>query len=211
MRSGDMNQDSHLLSRLKTLATAIRGLSHTFRFIVGAVYALREARALGHRDRVDYGEDDRNKHLSQLLAVINALDAGLLLDPTWKAGFYYNAAIMRIDACYERFLKAVEEAAAAGHAQRRADEAETEALARHAETALRLGSPLVRDHLRCVRKEVNKLKHVLYGQQPQHAGERVEASDVNNALKAVAELVSMMERPEIKALLATRFGAPPPA
>ena len=166
---------------------------------------------LGHRDRVDYGEDDREKHLSRLVAVINALDAGHLPDPVWKAGFYYNAAIMRIDACYERFLKAVEEAAAAGHAQRRAGEAETDALARHAESVLHLGSPLVRDHLRWVRKEVNKLKHALYGQQPQHAGERVEASDVNNALEAVAELVSMMERPEIKALLATRFGAPPPA
>jgi hypothetical protein len=101
------------LTRLEALSREVPELAHTFSFMVGAVYSLREARARGHRDRADYAETDRADHLRRLHAVVAALSDDGSPQPVWIAGFYYNSAIMRIDACYERFLKAMLEAAGA--------------------------------------------------------------------------------------------------
>ena len=207
----DMTDERDVVFRLKQVAGECPMLAHTFRFILSAVHALREARVLEHRDRATYGEGDRPQHVRQLIEAIDAIVADRPLDPTWMAGFYYNSAIMRIDACHERFLKAMVDAANAGPVQVAPREAETDAHARHLEAALHLASPLAREHLVWVRKEVHKLKHALYGQEPRHARARPKPNDLENALAAVKELVVMMEQREVKAQLAARFGGPPPA
>lgn len=199
-----------LLKRVKALSSEFPKLTHTFNFMVGAVYSLREAHGQGHRDRATYDETDRTEHLRRLHEAIDAVAADATPEPVWIAGFYYNAAVMRIDACHERLLKAMLEAAGVQPEKAKGGEAETEAWAKQLETTLRLDPPLARQHLALVRKEVNKLKHKLYGQELSHALGRPEQNDLVNATAAINELVALMERPEIRSRLTESFAELPP-
>lgn len=205
-----MSDESVLLKRLNGLSSECPGLTHTFNFIVGAVYSLHEARGLGHRDRVTYGDTDPSEHVHRLKEAIDAVAVGATPAPVWIAGFYYNAAIMRIDACYERFLKAMLEAAGVKPEKAPRDQSESDAMAGQLERTLSLDPPLAREHLTWARKEVNNLKHKLFGQEPSHALKRPEPSDLTNAIAAIDELLAAMERREIRPRLASRFAAPPP-
>jgi hypothetical protein len=196
------------LPRLLVLSRDIPELTHTFTFLTGAMYALREATSQGYRDRADYSETDRANHLSRLHNVIASLSAGSSLEPVWLAGFYYNAAIMRIDACYERFLKAMLQAAGAKPAKGKSHRSKTHAWAGQLEQLLSLHPAIPRHHLEWARTEVNKLKHGLYGRVPDNmVGQPI---DVPNAEAAVSELVGLMERPDIRSRLAKRFSGLPP-
>ena len=205
-----MSDESVLLKRLNMLSIECPGLTHTFNFIVGAVYSLREARGLGHRDRVTYGDTDPSEHVHRLKDAIDAVAIGATPEPVWIAGFYYNAAIMRIDACYERLLKAMLEAAGVKPAKATGGQPETDAMAGQLERTLSLDPPLAREHLTWARKEVNNLKHKLFGQEPSHALKRPEPSDLTNAIAAIDELLAAMERQEIRLQLVSRFAATPP-
>jgi hypothetical protein len=195
------------------LSSEFPQLTHTFNFMLGAVRSLREAQALGHRSRARYDEKDRRQHLKQLHRAINAVAQGDTPPSVWVAGFYYNSAIMRIDACHERFLKAMLEAVGveAKSVRKTRGETDTDALARRLQQSLGLQSPLVRQHLESVRREVNRLKHELFGQEPRHARTRLEVSDIANAEAAIGELLTLMEDDPIRRRLAGRFSGAPPA
>ena len=105
-----MSDPRDLLNRVKTLSSEFPKLTHTFSFMIGAVYSLRKADEKGHRHRATYDETDRIEHNQRLHEIIDAVAVDEIPEPVWIAGFYYNAAIMRIDACHERFLKAMLEA-----------------------------------------------------------------------------------------------------
>lgn len=199
-----------LLKRVKTLSSEFPNLAHTFSFMIGAVYLLREAQEKGHRHRATYDEADRTEHLRRLHETIDAVAADETPEPVWIAGLHYNAAIMRIDACHERFLKAMLEAGDVKPQKPEKGEAEIEAWAKQLERTLGLDPPLARQHLALVRQEVNKLKHKLYGQEPSHALARPEQNDLINAAAAIDELVAFMERPEIRLALTERFAELPP-
>lgn len=204
-----MSDERVLLKRLGALASELPGLTHTFNFIVGAVYSLSGARGRGHRNRATYGETDRSEHVRRLKEAIDAVAAGATPEPAWIASFYYNAAIMRIDACHERVLKGMLEAAGVKPAKAKG-QPETDGMAHQLERTLSLTPPLAREHLAWARKEVNNLKHKLFGQEPSDALARPEPSDLANAIAAIDELLAMMERREIRSELAKRFAAPPP-
>jgi len=199
-----------LLKRVKALSSDFPKLTHTFNFMIGAVYSLREAHGKGHRHRATYDETDRTQHLRRLHVAIDAVAADATPEPVWIAGFFYNTAIMRIDACHERFLKAMLEAAGVKQQKPKKGEAKTEAWATQLERTLGLDPPLARQYLALVRQEVNKLKHKLYGQEPSHALARPEQNDLVNATAAIDELVALMERPEIRSRLAKLFAELPP-
>jgi hypothetical protein len=57
--------------RLSTLVKNCQELSHTFRFMAGAIVALRMARTLGHKDRAAYSSQDRVGLLDELLESID--------------------------------------------------------------------------------------------------------------------------------------------
>ena len=206
----DADVESALLKRLNMLSRECPGLTHTFNFIVGAVYSLRKARRFGHRDRVTYGDTDPSGHVSRLSDAIDAVAVGAIPEPVWIAGFYYNAAIMRIDACYERLLRAMLAAAGVKPEKVTEDQPWTDTMAGQLERTLNLDPPLAREHLTWARKEVNNLKHKLFGQEPSHALKRPEPSDLTNAIAAIDELLAAMERQEIRLQLASHFAATPP-
>ena len=205
-----MTELDDLLKRMKVLSSEFPQLTHTFNFMLGAVYSLREACGRDHRSRYTYDETDRPKHLRRLHEAIDAVAVGALPEPGWIAGFFYNAAIMRIDSCYERFLKAIIKAAGAKLKEPTKSESAIDVWAKQLEDELNLDPKLTRQHLKSVRDEVNNLKHKLYGHQPSKIMVREEKNDLINATAALNDLVALMERSEIRPLFAYKFANLPP-
>jgi hypothetical protein len=175
--------------RISQLGQSCPKFAHEFRFLAGAVFALASAEKMGHKNRASYVDTDRPRLLVELNAVFNAIGCGKTPPKQWKAGFYYNAAIMRIAACYERLLKAV-----------RASRALT--LARTSPNGV---------HLQCVCDEVNKLKHDLFGQKVSFAQKRANQDDLSNAWVALTELLDLLENSyTLKHLSSNYRGLPKP-
>lgn len=151
-----------LLGRVKELSKSYPALAHELRFAVGAIWALNQA-SKNHKDRASYAERDRKGHLDELQEVIKAIQQGEQPTPKWMAGFYYNAAIMRIDACRERFKIAL----GSSHSS--------------------LSSLL------SVKAEVKALKHHIGGQKAKDSAKRLDQSDVRNAMAALEELFTILE------------------
>jgi hypothetical protein len=168
---------------------------------------------LGHKKRADYDDADGSQHFDELLSTIDIIQKGNLPNNRWMAGFYYNAAIMRIDACYERFLVAmpkVPTASRSNQAGQRQD-SKTNGLALQVEAYLELQSPYFERHkLETNRKEVNNLKHSLFGQLAADAKNR-QADDLENAKGAVDELLKIIEYKKILAILKSQYADLPPA
>lgn len=212
-----MCNDNELLERLSILAKACPELSHTFRFMTGAIAALRMARSLGHKNRAAYSSQDRVELFDELLTALEAIRNGSLPSDRWMAGFYYHSAIMRIDACYERFLKAMDHAVSTSVAFSPRDRprcnmrmSSTEKLALKLEQSLQVASPLQRENLEWTREEVNNLKHELFGHRPSHAKARAVVDDLENAYSAVDQLLRMMERREVLPQLQSAYSSSPP-
>lgn len=203
-----------LVERISRLAKSCPELAHTFRFVAGAVWALASARKLGHRNRASYDDADRQRHLDELDEVLRAVRNGVVPPQRWEAGVYYHAAIMRIDACYERLLKAVLKAAGSKRLKPRRQQSgqkqsKTEKMAVEIENGLQTGS-LKRGHLESIRKEVNKLKHELFGQGIADARQRPDKDDVRNAVDALSELLDILENQKILSCVNSKYSSLPP-
>ena len=198
-----------LADPLKELSKAFPELTHTFNFLLGAIISLQEARSLDHKNRAEYGASDQRQHLVRFLQAVDDFESGGKPTSIWMAGFYYNSAIMRIDACHERFLKAMLKAAGVkiDSIQIGPGETKTDAYARELERSLTL-PPFTRQHLASTRQEVNRLKHRLFGQESQHAKDRQE-DDIANAEASIIELLAMIEHSAIQPLLAATFPGDP--
>jgi hypothetical protein len=202
---------NQLLERVKKLSKACPKLSHTFRFLTSAILALHKSETLGHKNRAEYAEADRVEHNKELLSTIDDLQRGILPNDRWMAGFYYNAAVMRIDACYERLLKAMPKRSTGDVSNPSRHESKTNRLARGVETYFGLRYPhFARQKLEANRDEVNNLKHGLFGQPVADAKSR-GTGDIENAKAAVDELLEMMEHGQVLAMLESRYArdAPP--
>lgn len=177
-------------------------LVHTFRFLAGALGALREAR--GYRPLEEHNNEDRAGYLKGLEAYLCAFKP----DEAWSAGFYYNAAIMRIDACYERLLRAVLNTKRTTDQERAEleDVRGSRVLARMIKDEFNLNQPLKIECLERVRRAVNGLKHGLWGRKD-------DATDgtVPMARKAIDELLDILNKDELKPALKKAYdGLPPP-
>ena len=196
-----------LLKRISGLARDCLELVHTFRFLATAVLALASAQKLGHKPRTTYELADRQRHIDELKLVCS----GAVPSAEWRAGFYYNAAIMRIDACYERLLKAVIQAMTivSSTPMIHRQQSKTERMARRIENDLQSGF-LKRTHLESLRKEVNNLKHALFGQAVGDTIMRAEPDDLSNAGAALSELLAILENRTVLACLSSTYTALPP-
>jgi hypothetical protein len=199
-----------LVDSISRIKKSCPQLAHTFRFVTGAIWALASANKLGHRNRASYGAKDQQLHLDELDEVVHTLRKGATPPQKWEAAFYYNAAILRIDACYERLLTAVLKAIPSTFPKStKQNLSKTEQMARQIESDLNTGS-LAKCHLESVRNEVNKLKHELFGQEVHHAAQRTNPDDLDNALAALTELLGILENPTILSRLNSQYASPPP-
>ena len=71
-------------------------------------------------------------------------------------------------------------------------------------------SPLQRDNLEWNRKEVNNLKHQLFGHRLFDAKTRPLVSDLENAFAAVDQLLGMLEQPDVLPQLSSAYRSLPP-
>jgi hypothetical protein len=79
-------------------------LIHTWRFLIGAVYALQYRIQMGTSDE----SNSPSSHLDFVKpteTLLKKILTGGKINLKWRAGFWYNAAVMRIDACYERIFR----------------------------------------------------------------------------------------------------------
>ena len=68
--------------------------------MLGALYALREARYLGYSD--DLAKAQAPQAALRAASVAQSLVAGTKPDDAWLSGFYFNSALMRLSALNER-------------------------------------------------------------------------------------------------------------
>ncbi|HUO76632.1 MAG TPA: hypothetical protein VMU21_03555 [Thermodesulfovibrionales bacterium] len=195
-----------IIKRIHRLARSCPGLAHEFRFIAGAVFALNSAEKIGHKNRATYVNANRQHHVDELNELLKALSQGTAPPPQWEAGFYYNAAVMRIHASYERILKAILDPAK--KVPQKKGVSRTEKWASKIEKDISAG-PLARSHLESIREEINKLKHDLYGQDVTSAQKRNITDDLGNAWIALTELLNIMVDSNILPALTSRYSSLP--
>lgn len=102
-RSTELSDIARLARRLSTLETHSSGETAIIGFVAGALHALKRAAELGYDDswpNIGTAELNREYH-----AALRAT-ADLVSGPSqWLAGFYFNSALMRLDALKDRIRK----------------------------------------------------------------------------------------------------------
>ena len=78
---------------------------HLGRFIGGVVYALQQYEHLAIATPKEIQSDEF--YQNEFMGLLRALQGGLAPPSNWLRGFLYNAALMRLDAAWERSLLVV--------------------------------------------------------------------------------------------------------
>jgi hypothetical protein len=94
-----------LLKRIDYLCDQLPQLLHSWRFAIGATYALVEQERLRSLYAPHVVPD--HYYVAETAKVILQMRSGIELEPRWLQGFYYNAALMRIEALLQRILRAL--------------------------------------------------------------------------------------------------------
>jgi len=204
--------------RIDRLLASWPELTHTFGFATGALCALKGAADRGMRDRRSYAEGERAAHTQVVRDVLVALQSGHAPAQDWIAGFLYNSSLMRIAACYERFLRAVRQELKrrrplpplVTHGPDGVTLSKTEAWARQIEQALEGTVSLHRSHLEQIREDVNRLKHGLFGRVAEKEHTR-SIGDIEGAIAGFDELLTILETSGIQQSLREAYRGLPPA
>ena len=93
------------ISALETLIHNAPEHIHLWRFIEGAVFALQSYDDLAVRSSKSEQTDEfyRNEAVEMLMN----LRSNTPPPPNWLRGFFYNAAVMRLDAAWERSMRII--------------------------------------------------------------------------------------------------------
>lgn len=209
-----MTKYSNLRQRLANLLTTWPELTHTFSFAAGAIYALEQADQGTTRDRRSYQDCERMAHTQMLRDVLNALDSEQKVANSWVAGFMYNSAIMRIDACYARSLGAItselRRSKKLASSLKNRGSTNTEKAAQRIERSFTPSISLGRVHLEQNHVDVDSLKHKLFGREAKNEKTRT-VGDMESAVAAIGELLTILETPEIRQALTAAYQGSPPA
>ena len=134
-------------------------LVHTWRFAAGAAFALLRRVEVGSSDEATSLEE--SAFLPRTATLLVKIRLGALVEPEWLAGFWYNAAIMRIDALYERLFRAMTQNS---DPRARAMDLYTQARDMFPDVLARtIGLKYNTTLWKKVREEVNALKHFVAG------------------------------------------------
>ncbi|MBM4350306.1 MAG: hypothetical protein FJ106_10540 [Deltaproteobacteria bacterium] len=180
-----------LLDQSAELAQELPGLIHTWRFAVGAIYALYQsyhlAQVIPQRDRREV------EYVADTFEVIEAIRANATPPEDWMRGFYYNAAVMRVDVLYERLLRALLNDTSKTSGPDLYSRA-------HAQFPRQLPELYERSLFAGVREEVNSLKHDIGGAVPRL---RERLTHLRNALEHWFTVIS---DEQVRSLLRDKYG-----
>lgn len=201
-----------VLDDLIFLAKKYPVLIHTFRYALGAVYALHQAIILEHKDRALYDDSSIQDLFSDLENICIAIKGNGTALTKWEAGFYYNASVNRTDAVNERFLLILLHAAydnpdlekkiKLGSGKNNASKLDE--LAQALTTHLKLNQDINTAPLNAVRKENNRLKHLILGQRVKDAKLRGK-KDIETVLDGLKQIVAILKEPWSTSLLDEYF------
>ena len=96
---------SNLVQSIKKSFSDIPGLVHSWRFLAGVVYALEQYYQIADHYPPTMITDEK-EYIRETDDVLAHILEKYYENRNWARGFYYNAAVMRLDACYERIFKA---------------------------------------------------------------------------------------------------------
>jgi len=148
-------------------------VADVFDYLAGAIFSLKHCAALPFLNRKGGQVAGYKKILSRYLS---AIPEGRSPNPYWVCGFYFNSAMVRIAACYDRIPKMI--------LKRKKGKA-------HKLMESVWGDSSSYPKWKAVYKEVNKLKHAAVGLG---LGRGVSMGDV---MAALLEIVSLLEAKKI--------------
>lgn len=93
------------ISTLENLISNSPEHIHLWRFIAGAVFALQTYDNLA--ERWSKSEQSDEFYAQEALDVLSSLRSNTTPSANWQRGFFYNAAVMRLDAAWERSLRII--------------------------------------------------------------------------------------------------------
>ncbi len=146
-------------------------ITDVFDYVVGAQYGLMKAIEIGFVDRPGTWHSTYRPHLPQYVEHISTQKP---VNDLWLAGFYFNSAIKRLAACFDRIPKLLR--ASGANARERMKNVNT-------------GSYAAWDK---VYGEINAFKHEVAGKA---AGRTVSLTE---AVKAFEEVIALLKASETK-------------
>jgi hypothetical protein len=191
------SSDSHsdlfaVVDSIQTLLSNVSQLAHSWRFLSGVVFALVKYHQLAdYSTRHELSEEEYVQETSKTLTQIKEKEAPV---GNWLRGFYYNAALMRLDAAYERFFKAC---LSPGSEKDKGPDLYRKIIKRFPSS---FSGKLYQESLFCeVRHEVNSLKHFPGGADP------MEREKPDRLHRALTELVTFLKMPDVTDELRKKF------
>ena len=172
-------------------------LVHCWRFLTGVVYALEQYYQLCKYQPSTVQISDEREYVAQTDNVLTSILNSQIPSVSWLRGLYYNAALMRLDAAYERFFKS--------YLEGKYNEKENCSLCRRSQ----IDGPLLYGKIRkefgslfpemkCedsnfgkVRRAVNSLKHFVGG------ADLTEREQPDVMYRALIDLVAFLSDPRV--------------
>ena len=171
---------NELMVKIRDLVRDVPELIHTWRFGTTTVDCFTQYRMLAE---VAHPLEKENDYIQDTFTQIDRISSGERPSNLWARGFFYNSAIMRLDALYERVFKSV-----LGIKERDNNIGAEKLFDRiKAEFDQTFGPAYKQTNWHTVRQQVNDLKHEPGGLIP---GLRESPEVVANALRELIEFVS---------------------
>ncbi len=96
---------TEVVQNIKESLSDVPDLVHTWRFLAGVVYALNQYyQVTDHYPTTKIA--DEKEYIQETDDVLSHILEKEHPNRNWLRGFYYNAGVMRLDACYDRIFKA---------------------------------------------------------------------------------------------------------
>jgi hypothetical protein len=192
-----------VVQSIKRSLSDVPELVHSWRFLAGVVYALNQYYQATDRFPTTKITDER-KYIQETDDVLSHILEEEHPNGNWLRGFYYNAGVMRLDACYDRIFKAylrsnLEESKCPSCGKDMINGPSLYNKIRHDFSVLFSEKQFEKSNFGKVRHEVNSLKHYEGGAD---LGEREQPELLH---KALTELVTFLRDPKVTKELAKQF------
>lgn len=181
-------------------------LVHYWRFLAGVVYALNQYyQVIDHYPTLMIA--DEKEYIPETHDVLSHILKKEHPNKNWLRGFYYNAGVTRLDACYERIFKAYlgsslndkEESKCPSCGKNKIDGPYLYKKIRHDFSSLFLEEQYEKSNFGKVRHEVNSLKHYEGG------ADLAEREQPKLLQRALDELVTFLIDPKVTEVLVEKF------
>lgn len=195
-----------VVQSIKKSLSDVPELVHTWRFLAGVAYALNQYYQITYHYPPTKIADE-NEYIQETDDVLSHILEKEHPNRNWLRGFYYNASVMRLDACYERIFKAYlgislnnkEESKCSSRGKNKIDGPYLYKKIRHDFSSLFSEEQYQKSNFGKVRHEVNSLKHCEGG------ADLAEREQPELFHRALTELVAFLRVQKVAEELVKKF------